>query len=59
MLQRSMGPVSLLVANAMSMLVRIAFTGSYIRKRFRQKQVEGGIKLLSKTYLLVRFQAYE
>ncbi|OUS49340.1 hypothetical protein BE221DRAFT_65387, partial [Ostreococcus tauri] len=46
--------VSLLVANAVSMVVRIAFTGSYIRRRFVRLKVNTDLKFLSKTYLLVR-----
>jgi len=53
MLQRSLGPISLLIANAMSMVVRIAFTGSYIRKRFVRLKLDTHVKLLSKSYFLV------
>ena len=53
MLQRSLGPISLLIANAMSMVVRIAFTGSYIRKRFVRLKLDTHVKLLSKSYFFV------
>lgn len=35
------------------MLVRIAFTGTYMRKRFIRLNVDSKLNLLSKTYLLV------
>ena len=53
LLQRSLGPVALLVANAMSMLVRIAFTGAYIRRRFLRLKTNTRINLPSKTYFMV------
>jgi hypothetical protein len=54
MLQRRLGPVALLVANALSMIVRITFTSSYIRKRFASQKANARLKFLSKTYLSVR-----
>lgn len=51
MLQRRLGPVALLVANALSMIVRITFTSSYIRKRFASQKANARLKFLSKTYL--------
>jgi len=51
-LQRSLGPVSLIVANAMSMLVRIAFTSAYIRRRFLRLKTNTRVNLPSKTYFV-------
>jgi len=59
MLQRRLGPVALLVANALSMIVRITFTSSYIRKRFASQKANARLKFLSKTYLSVRMMRRE
>jgi hypothetical protein len=53
MLQRTLGPLALLVANALSMIVRIMFTSLYIRRRFASQKANAQLKILSKTYLLV------
>jgi len=55
-LQRSLGSIALLAANAASMFVRIVFTGSYIRKRFKRLGVNSKLNLPSKTYFAVRHE---